>query len=516
MRLCCFLLLLCVVVPSVQAQQILDVYRPRIAVAADGSFAVAYTARVENITTADNVVVQRFAPDGTPIGPLHFFAGESCSGLDLWTSDFMYDAELAFQSDGTLLVLMVHEGWFSISVDDVYSSEATLAAIDASGQVIDLHSSGNCLQDKLIFPGGGNQTRPRMAIGPGDEVLVTLQGRFQDADFSNVAIRILDAAGNEIVEEAIPHDDPQARASFHQYPDIAASASLLLSVWHECVALDNQGTTNDCDVVAQFVDAQTLQAVGTNIAVNDAGVGQPNTYSIWPSVAMNAAGQSVVVWGDSRVSLAGDVFAQRYDPSGQPVGGNLRVSDGSGAVTDRPEVAMLDDGRFLVVWEDSTALGFRARSRAYDAGGQPTTGPTLLTTAEAALPAVAAGPGGFVTAWMGLGATGRAVRTSNLGLVVSNDPSGEAPVLGDVAAIDAYPHPFREATTLRYTLDAAGPVRVTVVDLLGREVARLVDAAQAPGPHEVRLPGHDLAPGTYVVRVEHRQAQRTRLLVRLR
>ncbi|QXD14198.1 T9SS type A sorting domain-containing protein [Rhodocaloribacter litoris] len=496
------------------AQQILDVYGPRLAVATDGSYALAYVARVQRTTTADNVAVQRYAADGTPLGPLHLFEGESCSSLSLWSSDFMYHPEPAFLSDGTLLVAMTHEGWLSlVGTDDVYTSETTLGAVDPSGQLIDLNDSGNCVQYELIFPGGGRQTRPRIAIGPDDTILITHQGFFQDADFNNVAIRILDTGGNEIVEEGIPHDDPLSRAAFHQFPDIAASSAILLAVWHECALLDNRGNTNDCDIGAQFFDPQTLAFVGGNLKVNDAGVNQPGSYSLWPSAAMNASGQSVVVWADTRTGFQGDVFAQRFDAGGRRLGTNLQVSTGHGEIVSRPEVALLPDGRFMVVWGDSSAVGFRAWSRLFSAAGEPLGAPVLLAEGDAGMPAVAAGPSGFLTAWVELEGPGRTIRTGAPGLPIRNEPRDEPlPQLPTLEAV--YPHPFTERAMLQYTLPRAGPVQLRVYDLLGREVRRLVDAVQGPGRHTVQLPAEGLPPGAYLVRLQ--QAGHTALRIILR
>lgn len=50
-----------------------------------------------------------------------------------------------------------------------------------------------------------------------------------------------------------------------------------------------------------------------------------------------------------------------------------------------------------------------------------------------------------------------------------------------------YPNPFNPTTTIAYGVPAAGPVRLIVYDLLGREVAVLVDATQAPGTYRVPL-----------------------------
>lgn len=62
-----------------------------------------------------------------------------------------------------------------------------------------------------------------------------------------------------------------------------------------------------------------------------------------------------------------------------------------------------------------------------------------------------------------------------------------------------YPNPFRSSTTIFFNLPQSGPVTLTVTDVLGREVRRLLDGAQtAPGAHAVRLDGGGLQPGLYL------------------
>ncbi|MDX1418672.1 MAG: T9SS type A sorting domain-containing protein [Rubricoccaceae bacterium] len=64
------------------------------------------------------------------------------------------------------------------------------------------------------------------------------------------------------------------------------------------------------------------------------------------------------------------------------------------------------------------------------------------------------------------------------------------------------PNPTRGRAAVRYAVDAPGPVRVAVHDVLGREVAVLADGAHAAGPHTAVLSGDHLPSGVYVVRVE--------------
>ncbi|WP_420454550.1 FG-GAP repeat protein [Rubrivirga sp.] len=75
---------------------------------------------------------------------------------------------------------------------------------------------------------------------------------------------------------------------------------------------------------------------------------------------------------------------------------------------------------------------------------------------------------------------------------------------GPEAALDvsAAPNPFRDGTAVRFALAAAGRVRLVAYDVLGREVARLVDGPLGAGPHEVRFEGRGLPAGPYLLRLD--------------
>jgi hypothetical protein len=61
-----------------------------------------------------------------------------------------------------------------------------------------------------------------------------------------------------------------------------------------------------------------------------------------------------------------------------------------------------------------------------------------------------------------------------------------------------FPNPFNPRTTIRYSIPAETHVHLGVYDLLGREVATLVDTRQAPGRYDVGFDGSRLASGMYV------------------
>jgi hypothetical protein len=79
-----------------------------------------------------------------------------------------------------------------------------------------------------------------------------------------------------------------------------------------------------------------------------------------------------------------------------------------------------------------------------------------------------------------------------------------------------YPNPFNPNTTIRYELPGASHVRLSVFDILGREVSVLVDEKRDAGVYEVRFDGSALASGMYVYRLKAGDFVQSRRFVLLR
>ena len=60
-----------------------------------------------------------------------------------------------------------------------------------------------------------------------------------------------------------------------------------------------------------------------------------------------------------------------------------------------------------------------------------------------------------------------------------------------------YPNPFNPVTTIKYDIVKSQDVKLAVYDILGREVATLVNASQQPGSYEVSWDASNFASGIY-------------------
>lgn len=65
-----------------------------------------------------------------------------------------------------------------------------------------------------------------------------------------------------------------------------------------------------------------------------------------------------------------------------------------------------------------------------------------------------------------------------------------------------YPNPFNPQTTISYTLDETAFVRLTVYDVIGKEIATLVSEEKPSGDHRLTFEAGRLNSGVYVYRIE--------------
>ncbi len=65
-----------------------------------------------------------------------------------------------------------------------------------------------------------------------------------------------------------------------------------------------------------------------------------------------------------------------------------------------------------------------------------------------------------------------------------------------------FPNPFNPATVIRYALPSSGHARGVVYDILGREVATLLNTEMPAGEHQLKFDAKGLPSGVYIFRLE--------------
>ncbi len=84
------------------------------------------------------------------------------------------------------------------------------------------------------------------------------------------------------------------------------------------------------------------------------------------------------------------------------------------------------------------------------------------------------------------------------------------------AALEVFPNPARGTVTIGYGVLASGPVRLDVLDALGRTVATLVDEVQPAGRYAERVPLGRVPAGVYLVRLRVGERTETQRLTVVR
>jgi hypothetical protein len=79
-----------------------------------------------------------------------------------------------------------------------------------------------------------------------------------------------------------------------------------------------------------------------------------------------------------------------------------------------------------------------------------------------------------------------------------------------------YPNPFNPSTTIKFELPKSSVVRLSVYDMLGREVSVLVNETRDAGVHEVRFDASGLSSGVCLYRLQAEDFVQSRKLIILR
>jgi hypothetical protein len=149
------------------------------------------------------------------------------------------------------------------------------------------------------------------------------------------------------------------------------------------------------------------QPVGPEFRVNTYTTHAQND----PSVALDSAGNFVVVWWGRGGHEDSGIFAQRYASTGEPLGGEFRVNTFTPFSQVLPAVASDSAGNFVVVWASTNQVpGHGIFAQRYASTGAPLGEEFQVnTSSDGVFPSAASDSvGNVVVAWANYGQDGHA------------------------------------------------------------------------------------------------------------
>jgi len=110
--------------------------------------------------------------------------------------------------------------------------------------------------------------------------------------------------------------------------------------------------------------------------------------------------------------------------------------------------------------------------------------------------------------------TMRGVYAYNLITITSVGDGGELP--STFRLFQNFPNPFNPSTTIKYALPERASVRLSVYDVLGREVMTLVQQEQEAGVYSAEFRGDGLTSGVYYYRLTAGRYNEVRKMIMLK
>jgi S-layer family protein len=353
-----------------------------------------------------SVVGRRIAADGSPMGA-DFTASTFTGGVvgDRGATDVAADRA------GNFVVVWVSEGQDG-SYTGVFGQRYDAAGARLGGEFqVNTYTTGN---QGTMEPGSVGVAR-----APDGRFVVAWEGAQAYPSRRDVFAQRFDAAGNRVGAEFLVNSYT-TRAQYH--PDVAIDAfGDFVVVWSS----DLQDGSF-AGVFGQRFDAAGARQ-GGEFRVNTTTAGyQSGGQYYGASVARAPGGEFVVVWDGYSPGANQDVFLQRYNASGAPVGSELRVNSATNQQDWGSSVAMDAQANFVVTWMMSASYyGTITRGQRFASDGSPRGGNFDMNNTQSyapqRFPTVAADDiGNFIVSWNLAGPgepsdPGRSVRAQRFG-----------------------------------------------------------------------------------------------------
>jgi hypothetical protein len=267
------------------------------------------------------------------------------------------------------------------------------------------------------------------------------------------------------------------------------------------------------DIFMQMFDSSGYK-IGANRKVND----DTNliNFQYNPSISSDSIGNFIIVWEDPRITSGTwySIWAQVYNPDGSLNGANFLVDFDNIGINDRtPKVSKRRDGNYIVGWSFMPEMQNIRKPQCQRYNNLNQKIGTIINIPKTA-PDTAKYLNDFVLVGDKIISVWEDTRTGSdetrdiycniLSFVKPDSIVGVTNISTEMPKefklYQNYPNPFNQCTIIKFQCTIKSlPQQVTlkIYDILGKEIATLVNEKQEPGTYEVSFNGSNLSTGIY-------------------
>jgi hypothetical protein len=236
--------------------------------------------------------------------------------------------------------------------------------------------------------------------------------------------------------------------------------------------------------------------------------------SWYPSVAVSGSIVNVV-WYDNRDGNF-EIYYKRSTDAGVSWGADTRLTNDT-ASSDSPSVAV--SGTFVhVVWTDHRDVNYEIYYKRSTDGGISWGADTRLTndTANSNSSSISISGSVVHVVWQD-------TRDGNYEIYYERNPTGNVGIQNISTEIPSayslsqnYPNPFNPATNIKFAIPKNEFVKITVFDMLGKEIETLVNEQLQPGTYETNWNASNYPSGVYFYKLSAGDFSETKKMLLLK